>query len=238
VHRYSSSIGNAERIFPEYLTHLDFALEDFCDRHWPCEYVENGAEYPLLLQHFDSISASRNLRYLVKQSRCVNVRSGHGSKGHQTQKGKIFSKGEYVSGFAFEDFQEEFHAAVYYRLEHLMKLLDDRTRRGEPPDLAASTIHRAETLVLFYNNDEQKKARLFQSHLMCLSCLFNQPEHVLPCGHILCTACVRSYGVIKNATLVDIHDCPLESNIERRYKTGTIYLRPETTSPRVLVLDG
>jgi hypothetical protein len=44
--------------------------------------------------------------------------------------------------------------------------------------------------------------------------------------------------MIKNATLVEMNDCPLEANNGGRYKTGTIYLKPETASSRVLVLDG
>ena len=46
-------IGTAEQIFPQYLEHVDAALENFCDRHWPCEYVTAGGG-----------------------TRCVNVRSG------------------------------------------------------------------------------------------------------------------------------------------------------------------
>ena len=44
-------LGTAEQIFPQYLDHIDAALENFCDRHWPCEFVKPGG------------------------GRCVNVRS-------------------------------------------------------------------------------------------------------------------------------------------------------------------
>lgn len=45
-------LGTAEQIFPQYLEHIDAALENFCDRHWPCEFVKPGGG-----------------------GRCVNVRS-------------------------------------------------------------------------------------------------------------------------------------------------------------------
>ena len=45
--------GTAEQIFPQYLEHVEAALENFCDRHWPCEFVKPGGG-----------------------ARCVNVRSG------------------------------------------------------------------------------------------------------------------------------------------------------------------
>ena len=67
-------LGRPEQIFPEYLEHLDNALENFCDRHWPCEYVDPKRQ----------------------GGRCVNVRSGHGAKGHQSKSGKLLAAGEYV----------------------------------------------------------------------------------------------------------------------------------------------
>lgn len=45
-------LGTAEKIFPQYLEHIDAALENFCDRHWPCEFIKTGGG-----------------------GRCVNVRS-------------------------------------------------------------------------------------------------------------------------------------------------------------------
>lgn len=47
------STGTAEQIFPQYQEHVEAALENFCDRHWPCEFVKPGGG-----------------------ARCVNVRSG------------------------------------------------------------------------------------------------------------------------------------------------------------------
>ena len=32
--------GTAEQIFQQYLEHIDAALENFCDRYWPCEYIK------------------------------------------------------------------------------------------------------------------------------------------------------------------------------------------------------
>ena len=190
----------------------------------------------MLLQHLDSITAHRNIRYIAKQSRCVNVRAGHGSKGHQTKAGTIFHSGEYVSDFTWDAYHEEFHAAVYFRLDHLMKLLDHRVREGESAENAAVAVHREHTLLAFYGKN-LKDAGIFRSHSVCLCCLFEQPEHTLPCGHILCSSCVKSFGRMKNKTLVEIQDCPLEADSAGRYKPCTVYLRPENVGLRVLVLD-
>lgn len=45
-------LGTAEKIFPQYLEHIDAALEHFCNMHWPCEFIKTGGG-----------------------GRCVNVRS-------------------------------------------------------------------------------------------------------------------------------------------------------------------
>jgi hypothetical protein len=232
-------LGDAERIFPEYLDHLNFALEDFCSHHWPCEFTAVGAEYPYWLQHLDGITAHRNVRYMVMKSKCINVRSGHGSKGHQARNGAIFASGDYVSTFNVESSCTEFLDAIYLRLHHLMSLLAERTASGESAEIAAQAIHRQETLIPFYNEYLKWKGRAFHCHSVCLGCLFDRPEHALPCGHILCTSCVLSFGQVKGKNLVEIECCPLEdaNNQSARFKPQTIFLKPDAAASRVLVLD-
>ena len=119
-----------------------------------------------------------------------------------------------------------------------MDLLSDQTRDGTPAEIAAAAIHCDETLAPFYRKHLKSMAQLFQSHSVCLCCLFEQPEHVLPCSHILCTSCVKSYGKPKSKTLMEIQDCPLEADMAGKYKSSTVYIMPETAGQRILVLDG
>jgi patatin-like phospholipase/acyl hydrolase len=42
---------------------------------------------------------------------------------------------------------------------------------------------------------------------------------------------------MKNKTLVEIQNCPLEADVVGRYKPSTVYLKPENAGFRVLVLD-
>ncbi|TKA79397.1 hypothetical protein B0A49_02614 [Cryomyces minteri] len=127
---YMVASCNAAELFPQYLEHLDAALENFCDRHWPCEYVKPGGG-----------------------ERCVNVRSGHGSKGHQLRNGKVISVGDYVSRFAFETRIEEFRTNVYFRLEELLEILRDRIQEpGTVEETAAAEIHRDDVMAYFYNH--------------------------------------------------------------------------------------
>lgn len=92
----------ADTIFPLYLEHLDAALENFCESHWPREHVD-----------------------LDTGSRCVNVKSGHGEKGHQNANGKIFADGPYKTRRGFDTLQEEFRRNTYFRLDELLGILRD-----------------------------------------------------------------------------------------------------------------
>jgi hypothetical protein len=65
-------------MFPQYLEHIDAALENFCTQHWRCEFT----------------LPSNN-------TRCVNVFSGHG-KDHQSKDGKIIAAGNFESSFRYE----------------------------------------------------------------------------------------------------------------------------------------
>lgn len=209
--------GTVEAIFPEYLEHLDDALENFCDRHWPCEYIKPSGG-----------------------ARCVNVRSGHGAKGHQTKDGKVIAVGDYVSTFSFEANQEEFRCNVYYRLKELLDLLRGRVKEGEQDEQSAAQIHRHDVMPHFYQYATKggQAAESYNSHTACFCCLFEAPEHVLSCGHILCTPCLRAYGDSNGTVMVDIYECPIHSGTARRWQNSRFYLKPKTAGIRILTLDG
>jgi hypothetical protein len=206
--------GTADHIFPQYLNHLDAALMAFCARHWPCEFVAGDG------------------------SKCVNVQSGHGSKGHQNKSGKVLAVGDYVSRFSFEGNHEDFQSAVYVHLEGLLELLRQRIQSGDSQDAASARIHRDVAMARFYSHSTGDQASAFRSHNVCFSCLCEPPQHALPCGHVLCTSCVKSYGRANNKTLVELDECPMEAHGSSRHFPYTVYLKPKMAGVRVLALDG
>ncbi|KAL9047302.1 MAG: hypothetical protein Q9214_000088 [Letrouitia sp. 1 TL-2023] len=208
--------GTAEQIFPQYLEHVDAALENFCDRHWPCEYIKPGGG-----------------------ARCVNVRSGHGSKGHQLKNGKVLAVGGYVSRFSFKSYQENFQLDVYSRLDELLKTLRSRVQAGPETEVqAAAKIHKDTVMVHFYDHAARGRADAFISHSTCFSCLFEPPEHALPCGHIICTPCLHAYGRDVGRTMVEIDGCPLEIHSRPRYQVWKVFMKPAAAGIRILTLDG
>jgi hypothetical protein len=167
--------------------------------------------------------------------RCINVRIGHGSKGHQNKDGRIFARGDYFARFSFQKNHEEFQAGVYFRLEHLLGQLADCIRQGESQEAAAAKIHRESLVKFFHKPSKESAAIILQNRSVCWCCLFEGPEHTLSCGHVLCTPCLKAYGRPEGRNIIRIHECPFESY--GRYPPRSIYIKPETAGIRMLVLD-
>jgi hypothetical protein len=207
-------LGIAEQIFSQYVEHLDAALENFCDRHWPCEFVKSGAS----------------------GGRCVNVRSGHGSKGHQLKNGKVLAVGEYTSQFSFAEYQDIFQYDVYIRLNELLQLLRITTQDLKQSEReAAASIHREKVMRNFFTHSNRAQKDTFISHSACFSCLFEPPEHGLPCGHVICTKCLQDFrSRISVRTFIEIEKCPIcDEDLGWR-----VVLKPDAAGVRILTLDG
>ena len=173
-------------------------------------------------------------------ARCVNVSSGHGSKGHQLKNGKVLAVGKYVSRISFPTHKNEFRSGVYILLDQLLRSLHKQVLDGQESEAqAAAEIHQSTVMVPLYEHAARGQADAFISHSICLSCLFEPPEHTLPCGHILCTPCLKAYGHPRGKTLVEIRGCPIEpAASRRRFVPWRIFLKPAAAGVRILTLDG
>lgn len=63
------------------------------------------------------------------------------------------------------------------------------------------------------------------------------PEHPLPCGHVLCTACIKAYGKQKKTSII-VSCCPLHRESTMWAKPVLIRFKPIGAGVRVLSLDG
>ena len=193
----------------KYISYCDKALDDFFNRYSPCALED-----------------------------CCNVKSGHNPKGHQDSKGKIFAPGEYKPGFEPND-REEWHSALRHNLEEIERKLQESfqaqrlVNKNIPEETIASRLHR-ECMNRFYA--KLGGAENFKSNIICFSCLQELPEHVLPCGHVLCTPCIHAYGRRERRTLITIDSCPLHGTTWP--KRCRIKVKPEYAGTRILSLDG
>ena len=151
----------------------------------------------------------------------------------------MLAVGGYVSDFSFESYRNRFQLDVYWRFQELLGTLRSKfLESGELEAQAATDIHKDQVMVRFYNRSAKGRADLFISHSTCFSCLFEPAEHALPCGHILCTSCLKAYGHPRGRTVVEIDGCPMESLNKPRYGLWRVFLKPAAAGIRVLTLDG
>lgn len=171
--------------------------------------------------------------------RCVNVSSGH-SKGHQTSDGKIFATGDFVTSISRAELQRDFESRVFVCLQKLHQDLQDRTVKGENDMAVAKEIHQEQTLRPFWGGlNDDGVVRHFHSHTACFCCLFDVPEHALPCGHTICTKCASMYGEYDGPQMsLRIQSCPLCTGGPKQNHPWTIHLKPKTAGVRILTLDG
>ncbi len=197
------------------MIHCDDAIEDFCDRHWPCEYSSPAG-------------------------RCVNVRSGHSQKGHQLKSGRTFGSGprsSYCSTFSVENFGNKWKSMVHHDLEQLLGKLREVSRDTESEEQAASNLHQQYILTSFFQHVGSSDK--FISHSTCFSCLIAPPEHSLPCGHILCTPCLQAFGSLRGKSLVEVTTCPLWHAHEQFWEPPwPVAFKPASAGIRILTLDG
>jgi hypothetical protein len=193
------------------MEYCDYALDDFCGLFWPCEFQS-------------------------KRGRCVNVQEGH-TKGHQNEKGSILGTGQYMASFTWNSFEEEWLKLLQDKVQNVQDNINAKWLQNRR--LTASTI----TSQVHLQNMQDFYRRLggaqsFNSHSTCFCCLREMPEHPLPCGHVLCRACVTDYGSTANSSsLIELDACPLHPGASFR-SPWKIKVKPDSAGIRILSLDG
>ncbi|KAF2188984.1 hypothetical protein K469DRAFT_684250 [Zopfia rhizophila CBS 207.26] len=210
--------GPAEQILEKaYIDYCDNALEDFCAIFWPCTFSN-------------------------KRGRCVNVKDRH-KKGHQNAKGQIVGTGAYESDFTWEAFADDWFQLLQAWLSSFQRTVQEQMASNSSTNelLVTSNLHHA-NMNGFYQR--LGGAQRFVSHSACFCCLREMAEHPLPCGHVLCTPCVKGYGKprhrVCNGTpvLYTVAACPLHEGNAIFSTPWEVYFKPPLAGVRILSLDG
>jgi hypothetical protein len=198
---------------PDYEHYFDYALQEYCKFYSLCTFVND-------------------------KGRCVNTRSAHQSKGHQNNKGKIIASGSYESDFTFDRYIDIWDNNLD------RDILSCQTKLGELRDRADEHVSDEDHAVKLHNKAMNRfyhangTAKEFQSHTVCFSCLMGVPQHSLPCGHVLCTSCVKGFGISLNGFEYSLNSCPLHSDDCSWRDPCIIRFKPDLAGVRVLSLDG
>ena len=141
-----------------------------------------------------------------------------------------------MSEFSFGKYQETFQYNVYIRLYELLQMLRFQTRDFILSERnAAALIHRDTVMRNFFIRLGRGRKDEYISHSTCFSCLFETPEHGIPCGHVICTRCLEDFkSRLHHRTMIEIEKCPICDD-----SLGwVVALKPDAAGVRVLTLDG
>lgn len=134
-------------------------------------------------------------------------------------------------------FVSKWREILKWNLKWIYKNLQDRKRfetKDEEP--LAAELHQSNAIV-FYSTPAL--ASHYISHLACFSCLVRElPEHPLPCGRILCTRRVNSYGIKNASGQVTLKEYPLHPIKMRWIEPWQIRIKPLLAVVRIPTLDG
>jgi hypothetical protein len=122
-------------------------------------------------------------------------------------------------------------------VELLKRLRERQDGKKIPENEAAAEIHQQDMLRNFYAHTIRGRSDAYISHTACFCCLFDPPEHALPCGHVLCTRCLNAFGMSRKRNIIEIDSCPIDSD-KFAVGTWTVVMKPETAGVRILTLDG
>lgn len=167
----------------------------------------------------------------------MNVSIGHG-KGHQDGTGRIIGVGLYSPSYNYKKDLTNWMQLLEHHIRDMQQSKNRAAIGGSDSsaDQYILSLHQ-KNLQKFYR--QLGSARHFTSHSTCFCCLRGDPIHPLPCGHILCNACVRLFGKVKGKDFIEMTDCPIEEGPESRWSQPClIRFMPYLAGARVLCLDG
>lgn len=196
------------------MDYCNVALEDFCAIFCPCTFSN-------------------------KQGQCVNVHDRH-AKGHQNDRGRIIGTGSFQSDFTWDSFSEDWRTLLLDHLTDFQNKVETVMTVTMVNELDAITDLHGHNAGTFYQR--LGGASRFSSHSACFCCLREMAEHPLPCGHVLCSACIKHYGQKHTGIsgMFSLNSCPVHAHgdSDKFSAPWKVYFKPPLAGVRILSLDG
>ncbi|KAK5163057.1 uncharacterized protein LTR77_010992 [Saxophila tyrrhenica] len=164
---------------------------------------------------------------------CMLMRAGHSAKGHQDLLG-VIAPGDHQAVLG-ENFGLSWTAQIEATLTEFSEVctkarIDSLGGRERTEEQTALQLHKSNTKDFFDDVGSD-----VTSHVTCFACLMDTPEHILPCGHVLCTACVGAWGHAYRCS-VAIDFCPVHSDYVD--PVAIFPVKPAGAGVRILALEG
>ncbi|KAI1422633.1 hypothetical protein F5Y12DRAFT_799440 [Xylaria sp. FL1777] len=211
--RNIKGLGDPDSIFNQYWLHCMKALQEFYDVHWQCEYTSS------------------------KISRCVNLKNAH-SKGHQS-KGGYIEGGEWKCEASFENLQEQLKKHLLDEFKKIVPTFNLQQGNINREEGHLREVYKCHIRIINEVYCKFGDGLSLSSHSTCFSCLIECPEHVLPCGHIICTPCINAVGTLLGGGFTKLDRCLLKHWDETRGATPYLAsIKPDQAGVRILTLDG
>lgn len=177
----------------------------------------------------------------------MNVATTH-KKGHQNMDGKIFANGQYYSKFLPHRYSPRWHQKIQAEIVRLNKDLE-RALEHRVLENAQEIISDHDAFLKIHSHnmhellDRIGSPEEFLSHSTCFCCLMQSPQHSLPCGHVVCSACVRYYGKPLGSNSISkdtfqLTNCPLHPYTTTWPRPHVVRFKPDHAGVRLLCLDG
>jgi hypothetical protein len=209
--------GRLDELFASYEKFFDWAMGEYLEMHYPCSYI--------------SADGTRQ---------CMLVKARHQPKGHQDEKG-IIAAGDYQAAFDANfvpHWKVQLRTAIgniHRDFQYELEQVDHGEEASAVPEQRIALDLHIEYLNNFF--EAVGPASSMCSHATCFCCLMDVPEHPLPCGHVLCTACIKAYGrQVKSS--VHVSCCPLHKESTKWARPTIIKFKPVGAGVRILSLDG
>ncbi len=204
-------LGTAEQLLERaYMEKCYKVLDDFCRLYWPCAFRDRRGRS------------------------CCNMREGH-IKGHQDRRGTVIGVGMYESSFSSETFIDEWCDELFRTSEEIERQMQARMLTAPDAEKSIMAELHLHSMDGFYRS--VGGAGNFVSHSACFCCLREISQHPLPCGHVLCTPCVKDYGS-STENAVSLAYCPFHPHDQTFVPPWKVHLKPELAGARILSLDG
>lgn len=243
--------GRVDELFTNYEKFFDYAMGEYLELHYPCSYVSpDGTRQCMLVKarhqpkgHQDEkgifaagdYQAAFDIGFLQqwKAQLRAAIEGIHRDFSYELEQ---LSQVEDTQAIPEERIALDLHIEYLNQFYEAVGPASSICSHGESLHFSTMKLGLA-AITLAWTCVTKMTDMLTDALATCFCCLMDVPEHPLPCGHVLCTACIRAYGKQAKSSIALVC-CPLHRESTKWARPAIIKFKPVGAGVRVLSLDG